>query len=62
MRKGEVLGFAKLDRQGRITVPKGVRKLLSLTEGDQVFWKWKDGYVIFGKVELIIKEKPEEKG
>jgi len=57
MEKGEILGYGKIDRQGRITIPKKVREIMKLEEGDQVFWKIKGKYIIFGKVETVFKEE-----
>ena len=57
--RNDIIAYARMDNKNRITVPKEGRKIFNLKEGDQVFWKWKEGYVIFGKVELVIKEKPE---
>ena len=55
----EIIDSAKVDGENRITIPKKVRKIFDIKYGDQVFWKWKEDYVIFGKVEIVIKEKPD---
>ena len=58
--KEEIIAYAPMDRSNRITIPKKTREIFDLRENDQVFWKWHNGYIIFGKVEISIKEKPDK--
>ncbi len=53
----DIIAQAKIGPNGRITIPKEVRRLLNIKEGDYVFWKMKGKYLIFGKVETVFKEK-----
>jgi len=56
--KDEIIASTKVDAKNRITIPKEVREIFDIKEGDYVFWKRRGDYVIFGKVEMLIKEKP----
>ena len=52
-----IIAQAKIGPNGRIIIPKKVREIMKLEEGDQVFWKIKGKYIIFGKVETVFKEE-----
>ena len=36
--KGEILGVRTLQNRGRIQVPKKVRDILGLKDGDSIYW------------------------
>ena len=36
--KGEIIGVRKLQGRGRLQVPKEIRDLIGLEEGDSVYW------------------------
>jgi len=36
--KGEIIGVRKVQDRGRLQVPKEIRDLIGLEEGDSVYW------------------------
>ncbi|WP_141432294.1 AbrB/MazE/SpoVT family DNA-binding domain-containing protein [Bacillus sp. 03113] len=44
--------FSKLTSKGQITIPKKIRNLLQIEEGDQVAFVEEDGFVIMTKATL----------
>jgi len=36
--KGEIIGVRKIQDRGRLQVPKEIRDLIGLEEGDSVYW------------------------
>ena len=41
-----VLGTTRIGKYYRTTVPREVRKLLELSEGDEVEWVFEDGRIV----------------
>lgn len=60
LKKRVVLASTKLGRYNRTTVPNEVRKLLGLSEGDEVLWVLEEGRIVIEKGESNAqKEKGE---
>jgi AbrB family looped-hinge helix DNA binding protein len=48
---------AKMKSKGQITVPKKVREILSLAEGDTLVFMSEDGQLTLKKAELVVLEE-----
>jgi AbrB family looped-hinge helix DNA binding protein len=48
---------AKVKAKGQITVPKKVREILSLHEGDTLVFMSEDGQLTLKKAELVVLEE-----
>jgi len=51
LKKRVILASTKLGRYNRTTVPSEVRKLLGLSEGDDVLWVLEEGRIVIEKDE-----------
>jgi len=53
---GKIIGIAKLSRRGLMVLPKEVREILKLEEGDQVVFVEEGGriYLLKGPIELKV--------
>ncbi len=53
---GKILGTSKLSRKGQVTIPKTVRILLELKEGDIIVFELKENnQITIKKGEITIK-------
>jgi len=59
LKKRVILASTKLGRYNRTTVPSDVRKLLGLSEGDDVLWVLEEGRIVIEKDE---SDAQKEKG
>lgn len=44
--------------QNKIIVPKTIREMLNLEDGDKLIWIFKQGEIIMRKIGFILKRKP----
>lgn len=51
LKKRVILASTKLGRYNRTTIPSEVRKLLELSEGDEVLWVFEEGRIVVEKGE-----------
>ena len=47
--KGEILGVRLIQNHGRVQIPKAVRGILQIKDGDCVYWVEEEGRVVLRK-------------
>ena len=57
LKKRVVLASTKLGRYNRTTVPNEVRKLLGLSEGDEILWILEEDKIVVEKGEGNVQKK-----
>lgn len=60
LKRRVVLASTKLGRYNRTTVPSEVRKLLGLSEGDEVLWVLEEGRIVIERGESYAKKEKGE--